>query len=408
MTHETKAETNAPLTGYTVVEYADGVAASYAGRMMSVMGATVIKLEPPGSGSPLRSDEPPVVRDGDASAMFHYLNVGKQFVTCDVASPDGRALLDQLLDRTDLLIDDTSVAQRRELELDPATVGERHESLVYLSVLPFGATGEHAGYRAQELNVFHAGGEGFLMPNGLTLEMFPERPPVKIYGHFAELIGGTSATCAAIAALLAREAAGGQFVDVSVQDANVMVGCFAIQRLGEGVLENRRERSFKYGGVLECADGYVGVLTLEQRQWEGLVKLLDEPAWALDPALADSLERSRRGAAINRHLREWARSQRVDDVVRRGQALSVPIARYNNPSDVLRSEQLNVRRMFQPVRVAAAGDVPVFTAPMRFDGRPLDISHAARSPGADNDAVWRSMLGHDERRLEDWRRCGVI
>jgi len=56
---------------------------------------------------------------------------------------------------------------------------------------------------------------------------------------------------------------------------------------------------------LECSNGYVQVLTLEQRQWEGLVKLMNEPAWALDPALRDPLERGRRGAEINRHLREW-------------------------------------------------------------------------------------------------------
>lgn len=404
MTHET----NKPLTGYTVIEHAEGVAASHAGRMMAVMGATVIKIERPGEGSALRRDEVPLTPDGDASALFHYLNVGKQFVTCDIGTPDGRALLDQLLDRADLLIDDTPVARRAECSLDPLTVGERHESLVYLSVLPFGAAGAHAGYRAHELNVFHAGGEGYLMPNGLTLEMFPDRPPVKIYGHFAEFIGGTSATCAAIAALLAREATGGQFVDVSVQDANIMVGCFAIQRLGEGVLENRRERSFKYGGVLQCSDGYVGVLTLEQRQWEGLVKLLGEPDWARDPALADSLERSRRGAEINRHLRAWALRQKVDEVVKRGQALSVPIARYNSPEDVLRSEQLGVRRMFQKVTVGRAADVPVFTAPMQFDGRALDIGHGARPPGADNDAIWRAALGHDARRIDEWRNRGVI
>src|SRR5437763_304283 len=187
-------QSKAPLAGFTIIEHAEGVAASYAGRMLDVMGATVIKVEAPGDGN--------------------------------------------------------------------------------------------------------------LMPNGLTLETFPDRPPVKIYGHFAEFMGGTSATCAALSALLVRDEVGGQFVDVSVQDANISVGCFAIQRLGEGVLENRHGRSFKYGGVLECSDGYVGVLTLEQRQWEGLVKLMGDPEWALDPALKDPLERSRRGAEINKHLRE--------------------------------------------------------------------------------------------------------
>jgi crotonobetainyl-CoA:carnitine CoA-transferase CaiB-like acyl-CoA transferase len=246
------------------------------------------------------------------------------------------------------------------------------------------------------------------MPNGLTLEMFPERPPLKIYGHFAEMIGGTSAVCAALSALLVRDAIGGQFVDASVQDANLSVGCFALQRLGDGVLENRHGRSFKYGGVLECSDGYVGVLTLEQHQWDGLVKLIGTPAWALDPALADPLERSRRGAEINERLRAWAKTRNVDEVVRKGQSLGVPLAKYNEPADLLESEQLKMRGVFQALELPGCGEVPAFTAPLQFDGRPLPLGRAAAEPGFDNEAIWCGSLGHAPTDLEQWSRDGVV
>jgi crotonobetainyl-CoA:carnitine CoA-transferase CaiB-like acyl-CoA transferase len=59
---------------------------------------------------------------------------------------------------------------------------------------------------------------------------------------------------------------------------------------------------------LPCADGYVELLTLEQRQWQGLVQLLGHPEWANDPALDDSLERSRQGPELNLRIREWAAS----------------------------------------------------------------------------------------------------
>ena len=401
-------ERNAPLAGFTVVEHAEGVAASYAGRMMAVMGATVIKVEPPGKGAALRRAEPLLTQEPAASALFHYLNVGKRFVTCDVESADGRRLLGELMARAELLIDDTPVARRAALQLEPEVVGARHPQLVFLSVLPFGAAGAHADYRAYELNVFHAGGEGYLMPNGLTLETFPDRPPLKIYGHFAELIGGTSAVCAGVSALLARDEVGGQFVDVSVQDANISVGCFAIQRLGDGVLENRHGRSFKYGGVLECCDGYVGVLTLEQRQWEGLVRLMDDPEWALDPALRDPLERSRRGAEINKHLRAWAKTQRVDDVVKKGQALSVPLAKYNEPADILESEQSKARGVFAPLDLPAFGAVPAFTAAFQFNGEALALTRAVAEPGADNEAIWCEWLGHKTAELEQWGQHGAV
>lgn len=397
-----------PLSGITVIERAEGVAAAYAGRLLAVMGAKVIRIEPPGAASALRGIGAPLDGDAGPGALFHYLCAGKEFVTCNPATPPGAQLLDELLARADVLLDDTPVAARAALRLDPDDLATRHPRLVFLSVLPFGAVGERAHDRAYGLNLFHAGGEGYLMPNGLTLERFPDRPPVKIYGHFAELMGGMSAVCAGLSAVLVREAVGGQFVDVSVQDANVSVGCFAIQRLGDGVLENRRDRSFRYGGVLECADGYVGVLTLEQRQWEGLVALLGAPAWAQDPALRDPLERSRRGAEINRYLRDWAKTRRVEDVVRDGQALGVPLAQYNEPADILAAEQSVARGLFAPLHIPGLGTVPMFGAPFHVDGEPLHPQRAALDAGADNDAIWAEWLGHRPEELEEWRRHGAI
>jgi len=133
-----------PLAGYTVIEHAEGVASSYAGRMLAVLGATVIKVEPPGEGSALRRSEPLLTREPAASALFHYLNVGKRFVTCDLESADGRRLFGELVGRSELLIDDTPVSRRGALGLDPNTLTAEHKQLVILSVLPFGATGAHA------------------------------------------------------------------------------------------------------------------------------------------------------------------------------------------------------------------------------------------------------------------------
>ena len=92
---------------------------------------------------------------------------------------------------------------------------------------------------------------------------------------------------------------------MSVQDAVLSVGAFALQRLGDGSLEHRSTRRFRYGGVFEAQGGFVELLTLEDRQWMALVELLGRPAWAQDEALRDPLERSRRGDEINRHIREW-------------------------------------------------------------------------------------------------------
>lgn len=393
------------LAGMVVIENAKGVAASYAGRLLALMGATVIKLEAPAEGDPLRREVPQVHESFATSAIFAYLNVNKSSVTLDLAKKEGQQLLGELLDRASIFIDDTHPSERSDLRIAPERICAQRPDLIYVSVLPFGAAGMHKDYHAYELNAFHSGGEGYLMPNGLALEMFPDRPPVKVYGHFAELNGGTSAVCATLAALMTD--VGGQFVDVSVQDANVALSCFALQQLGEGVLENRHGRSFKYGGVLECADGYVQILTLEQHQWEGLVKLMGEPEWALDRALRDSLERSRRGAHINKHLRAWAKSQMVEDLVKRGQALSVPLAKYFEPADILASAQTRERAMFAKLQMTGLGEVPVLVAPFQSSA-PETLKGCSKQPGADNPRIFCEWLGHSPSELERWTSVGAI
>jgi len=356
-----------------VVVSASGVAAAYAGRLLSMMGAETILLEPPG-GSALRSEPPWLDADSSVSALFAYLAAGAHSRVCDLDSERGRAAAFGLLSQADILFDDTPLARRARRGLDETAIAERCPHLVHVSVLPFGASGPKADWIGEEINLLHASGEGNLLPNGLSVETFPDRPPVKIHGHFAELQGGVTAALGALSALWVVGEVGGQYVDVSVQDAALAVSAFAIQRLGDGQVEHRKARSFRYGGVLPCADGFVELLTLEQRQWEGLVELLGRPEWATDPRLSDPLERSLRGAEINRHIRAWARQRRTDDVVAQGQAAGVPIARYMSPADVLADKHERARGLFASVDVQRAGMLDLLAAPFRYGSEPFTVS----------------------------------
>ncbi|WP_312995666.1 CoA transferase [Achromobacter animicus] len=366
--NETPQTASLPLTGCRVLERSNTVAAAYAGRMLAALGAQVVMLEPPG-GSRLRQ-APPMIGDGE-SALFAYLAVGKRSLAADLASPPGRALLAQQLAQADILIDDTPVRERETLGLEPREVGRRWPNLVHVSVLPFGAEGPKAEWEGEEVNLLHAGGEGFLLPNGLSHELFPDRPPLKIYGHFGGYQGGAMAAFCALSAWWAVPASGGQYVDVSVQDAVLSVGAFALQRLGDGSLEHRTSRRFRYGGVFEAQDGYIELLTLEDRQWAALVQLLGSPDWAADPGLRDPLERSRRGDEINAHVREWMARHPVDDIVRRAQELGVPAAKYRLPAEVVSGEQEAARGLFAPAELASGQAASILVAPFQFRCTPL-------------------------------------
>ncbi len=332
-------------------------------------------------GSALRH-RPPLLGGSGTSAMFAYLMAGARSHVCDLSDAAGRERLRALLSESDIFIDDTPVSGRVVLQIDETSIADCLPDLIHVSVLPFGSHGPKAGWKGEDITIQHAGGEGNLLPNGLAVEMFPDRAPLKIYGSFGEMQGGVAAALGALSALWARPRLGGQYVDISCQDANLAVGAFAIQRLGDGDIENRVKRSFRYGGVIPCKDGYVELLTLEQRQWHGLVELLERPDWALDPALGDSLERSRRGPEINKHIRAWALERNVDDIVRKGQKLNVPLARYKTPVEILRDPQVRHRGLFQPIAMDGSAVLDVLVSPCHFDGSALSLQGGPPALGA--------------------------
>ena len=358
-----------PLAGCRVLEHSRTAAAAYAGRLLASMGATVVMAEPP-EGSPLRT-APPILDGTGHSALFAFLSSGKSSLVCDLLSPEGRRVLEHELARADILIDDTPVRERGARNLEPDVISKRFPTLVHVSVLPFGASGPKADWDGEEVNLLHAGGEGFLLPNGLSHELFPNRPPLKIYGHFSQYQGGSMAAFAALSAWWAVPEVGGQYVDVSVQDAALSVGAFALQRLGDGSLEHRKMRRFRYGGVFEAQGGFVELLTLEDRQWSALVELLGHPEWTQDQALSDPLERSRRGDEINGHIREWMGQHNVDDIVQWAQQLGVPAAKYRTPAEVVHGEHERSRGLFAPLMLDEGMQAQVLVAPFQFRCTPL-------------------------------------
>ena len=359
---------DAPLSGLTVVERTQSVAGAYAARLLAVLGAETVLVEPP-EGHRLR-EQPPLLVSGQSS-LFTYLAAGKRSVSIDLRDPVGREQLSELVAGATIYVDDFPVDERVEAGASPAALRGGHPELVYVSVRPFGLSGPKSGWAGEEVTLIHSTGEGYLLPNGLAYERHPDRPPLKIFGHFAEMQGGVAAALGALASVVSGT---GQVIDVAIQDAVVALTAFGLQRFGDGSIEHRRTRSFKYGGVHECADGYVELLTLEDRQWLGLVTLLGGPAWAADPALADGVGRGQHGDEINLQLREWARTKKAAEIVAAAQQLSVPAAKYATPKDVLNDPHEVARGLFQLVTVPGIGEFPVLTAPFRLDPTALRLA----------------------------------
>lgn len=395
------------LSGLRVLELGSLVAVPWCGKMLASLGADVVKIEPPATGDPSRrrgpfpGDDPHPERSG----TFLYLNTGKRGVTLDVDDPQGRELLRQMAVDADVVIHDSlpSLAATRGLDRD--ALAALNAALIVAAITPYGSSGPNAEYAAHDVNVFHAGGEGNLLPNGLALDTFPDRAPIAAGGMMASYQGGLTAAVGVLGAVVAQWADGtGQFVDASMQEAQLAIGYLPIQRLeAEGFVETRFSRFFRMGGVLPAADGYVELLTLEPRQWEGLARLLGEPEWASADKFRDP---ATHGPAINENLRRWTAQHTREWLYREGQAHGVPIAPYLTPAEVFDSPQQRERDFYAELDHPEAGALDYAGLPFRMGETPPALRRAPLL-GEHNAGVF-GALGYSPEDLTMLARAGVI
>lgn len=405
-------DTNTPtsptaLAGLRVLELGNLVAAPYCGKLLAALGADVVKIEPPMTGDPSRcrgpfpGDDPHQERSG----TFLYLNTGKRGVTLDVDDPQGRVMLRQLAAQSDVVIHDSppSLAASRGLTLE--SLAEVNPSLIIAAITPFSSSGPNAEYAAHDVNVFHAGGEGNLLPNGLALDTFPERAPIAAGAMMASYQGGLTAAVGILGAVVAQwNSSTGQSVDTSMQEAQLGIGYLPIQRLeAEGFVETRFSRFFRMGGVLPAADGYVELLTLEPRQFEGLARLLGEPEWASADKFRDP---ATHGPAINENLRQWTAQHTREWLYREGQAHGVPIAPYLTPAEVFDSPQQRERGFFAEIDHPETDSYHYAGLPFRMGETPPRLTRAPLL-GEHNAEVF-GALGYSLEELTALARAEVI
>ncbi|MEK7873663.1 MAG: CoA transferase, partial [Chloroflexota bacterium] len=199
------------LQGLRVVELGGPVAAPFCGRFMSILGAEVIKVEPPGSGDPARHHGPFLgdIPHPERSGLFLSMNVNKKSITLDVSKHEGRKLFEQVLQKADILVESNTPRQMEEWELDFQHLHEVNPRLIVTSVTPFGWTGPYRDYKAHDINVQSMGG----MTEGLGK---PPREPLGYPFSQAALQGGLAGACATFVAILQRDQTGeGTHVDIS-------------------------------------------------------------------------------------------------------------------------------------------------------------------------------------------------
>jgi benzylsuccinate CoA-transferase BbsE subunit len=358
------------LRGLRVLDLADQSGA-LAGRLLAGLGADVALVEPPG-GSPLRRLPPAFAgaRAGEGSLFFWFYAAGKRSVVCDIATPDGAALLDRLAARADVLIETGPAGATAALQT-------RHPHLIVASITPFGQHGPYRGWRGGDLVAQAMGGM-------LAVSGRPDRPPLHSLGLQAYHQAGVLAATGVLAALLARDTTGrGQHLDVSLQAA---VAASLEHAPGffhqDGRIARRQgtlhwTRFFRVG---RCKDGWVLHCTLGD--WTSLIEWVKADGFGAEieePDMENPPYRQQHAERIFDVLDRWAARYTVDELYEGAQLRRLPYAAVRPPEALLSDPHLAARGFFVPIEHPALGrTVPFPGAPFRLGHLPWRVTAPPR------------------------------
>ncbi|GDY67953.1 CoA transferase [Streptomyces avermitilis] len=276
-----------PLAGLVVVAVEQAVAAPFATRQLADLGARVIKVERPGGGDFSRGYDRTV--NGLAS-HFVWLNRGKESIELDLKSSEGRAVLETLISRADVVVQNLAPAAARRLGIDAKALVDRFPRLVACDISGYGSGGPYADRKAYDLLI--------QSESGLVSITGTPETPAKAGIAIADISAGMYAYSGVLGALLQRGRTGeGQALEVSMLEAlgewmgyPYYYGCYGGT---DPARTGASHATIAPYGPVATATGEVLVIGLQnQREWRVFCeRVLRRPELGDDPRFAENADR---------------------------------------------------------------------------------------------------------------------
>lgn len=392
------------LDGLVILDLSRILAGPTATQLLGDLGATVIKIENPATGGDdTRSWGPPFARttDGksDLSAYFMAANRNKLSVAADIASPDGAALVRQIADQADVVIENFKPGGLEKYRLDHGTLCAARPDLVYCSISGFGQTGPNRDLPGYDLM---AQGYGGIM--SLT---GPEAgPPYKAGVGIADVMCGMYACVGILAALRHRDATGeGQHIDLSLVDTQIAwlinEGTNYLTSGVEPVRRGNAHPNICPYDVFACADGHVILAVGNDAQFQRFAGALDAPELATDPRYATNSARLAHRTALSDRISEMLSQLPKRRVLERMNSVKVPAGPIHTVAEALASDQAHARSavVSMPREDVEGGSVQVLGNPLKFSRTPVLMQRAPPRMGQDGGTILshlRSVLARRE------------
>jgi formyl-CoA transferase len=402
---ENAASKSGPLAGIKILELGQAIAGPFAAAFLAWFGAEVIKVEPPGTGDPLRNWR--VLHQG-TSLWWYSMACNKKCVTLNLRVPEGQRLARELAKRVDVVLENFRPGTLEKWGLGYEELEKENPGIILARISGYGQTGPYA-----QKPGFAAVAEAFGGLRYVTGE--PERPPVRPNLSLGDSVAGLHAALGILMALYHRDARGGsgQVIDVALYESvlNLMEGTIAefdlagIKREREGM----RLTGIVPSGTYACADGaYIVIGANGDSIFRRLMSAMGREDLANDARLAQNDGRSRHVDEIDAAISDWTRRHAAQEALRRLDAAEVPSGPIYSAAEMVDDPHYRERGVYQQAVLPGGASVKLPTVAPKMAGTPGCLRWIGPPLGAHNSEVYRDWLGLPATELVRLAAQGVI
>ncbi len=399
------------LHGIRVLDFSRYKAGPTCGQILGDMGADVIRVERIGGGEDRQLEPLSPGKIGAPGGQSYYLmftSRNKKSITLNPTKPKGQELLKELVEQSDVVIENFGPQVSKRLGLDYESLKSIKPGIIVVAVSAYGQDGPYAN-RIGFDSIAQA------MSGLMSVTGLPEGPPLKLGVSFIDTTTGIYGALGTLLALYHRTKSGeGQLVDVSLLDTAVsFTENFVAEYEVAGQIHPRVGNSHTYVGpynACKAKDGYFFLQVTGNAIWGRFLKLLGREDLTDDPRFQTDHDRAR---PENRQffydwLNEWAAEKTVDEVVDQCTEAGVPCARVNNMAEVAADPHIRAREMLVEVEHPGVGKVPLLGIPFKLSKTPGKIKTIHPLLGQHNKEIYCDLLGHTDEELTQLKEEGIV
>ena len=392
-----------PLDGLKVVELGQLIAGPFATKLLGEFGADVIKIEPPGTGDPLRKWR--ILEEG-TSLWWHVQSRTKRSVTLDLRSEEGQEMVRRLAAEADVIVENFRPGTLEGWGLGYETLSTINPKLIMVRVSGFGQTGPYRNKPGFGVIGEAMGGLRYLTGHA-------GEPSVRVGVSIGDSLSALYAVIGTLLALQERQRSGlGQEIDVALYES-VFAMMESLLPEFDATGQVREPSGSALPGITPsnayrtCEGEYVLIAGNGDSIFKRLMGVIGRDDLANHPAMAHNDGRSQHANEIDAAIEAWTQTRRRDDILSALDDARVPAGFPYTAADIANDPHYLAREMIQTVTRADGRPLKVPGVLPKLSATPGRLGQGGPSLGAHTDDVL-DELGIDAATRDKLRQAGII